>query len=189
MNEHIQITPGAILFKDSQDLVNSSSKWEWGCTWRISLSRFNLLNMVVDQCGHTIECKWMLKRCIQPRLIMEQCCTWRTSSYLHLGIPSETWLWLLTDVIVWMHLNEHQKDVHHQDWLWDHLFWKSKAHFTAWIWVINWTSLMRPIQFFLQSNSTSWEESLKKNIEHSTKSLVLQAMRCMFGRLDSFQED
>jgi len=29
------------------------------------------------------------------------------------------------------------KDAHHQDWLWDHLFWISKAHFTAWIWVMN----------------------------------------------------
>jgi hypothetical protein len=79
---------GAILFKDSQDLVNSSSKWEWWCTWRTSVSRFNLLNMVIDRCGHTIECKWMLKRCTPPRLIVEQCCTWRTSSYLHLGLPS-----------------------------------------------------------------------------------------------------
>jgi hypothetical protein len=29
------------------------------------------------------------------------------------------------------------KDEHHQDWLWDHLFWISNAHFTAWIWVMN----------------------------------------------------
>jgi hypothetical protein len=25
----------------------------------------------------------------------------------------------------------------HQDWLWDHLFWSSNVHFTAWIWVMN----------------------------------------------------
>jgi len=25
----------------------------------------------------------------------------------------------------------------HQDWLWDHLFWSSNAHFTAWIWVMS----------------------------------------------------
>jgi hypothetical protein len=67
----------------------------------------------------------------------KQRCTWGTTSYLHLELPSKTWLWLLTDVIVWMHLNEHWKDAHHQDWLWDYLFWSSKAHFTIWIWVIN----------------------------------------------------
>jgi hypothetical protein len=59
---------GAILFKDSQDLVNSSSKWECCCTWRTYLSGFNLLNMVIDRYGHTTECKWMLKRCTQSGL-------------------------------------------------------------------------------------------------------------------------
>jgi hypothetical protein len=52
--------------------------------------------------------------------------------------------------------------------------------------VINWTSLMMPMHFFSRYDLTSWEESLEKNIEHSTKSLVLQATRCMSGRLDSF---
>jgi hypothetical protein len=68
MNKHIHITLGAILFKDSQDLVNSSNKWECCYTWRTSLSGFNLLNMVIDRCGHTTECKWMLKRCTPLRL-------------------------------------------------------------------------------------------------------------------------
>jgi hypothetical protein len=61
---------GGNIIQDSQDLVNSSSKWEWCCTWRTSLSGFNLLNMVIDRYGHTIECKWMLKRCIPSRLTM-----------------------------------------------------------------------------------------------------------------------
>jgi len=37
--------------------------------------------MAFDWCGHTIECKWMLKRCTPPGLTIEQCCTGRTFSY------------------------------------------------------------------------------------------------------------
>jgi hypothetical protein len=73
----------------------------------------------------------------------------------------------------------------HKDWLWDHLFWSSNAHFTAWIWVITWTSLMMQMHFFSWSDLTSWEESMKKNIKLTTTSLLLQAMRCMSGWLDS----
>jgi hypothetical protein len=74
---------------------------------------------------------------------------------LHISIwvyPLKTWLWLPTDVIAQLYWNECQKDEHHQDWLWDHLLWIIRAHFTAWIWVINWTSLMRLMHFFSQSN-------------------------------------
>ena len=39
----------------------------------------------------------------------KQRCTWRAFHYHQLGLPSETWLWLLTDVIRWVHLNEHRK--------------------------------------------------------------------------------
>jgi len=95
--------------------------------------------------------------------------------------------WLSTDVIT-TSLNESQKCTH-QDWLWDHLFWSSNAHFIAWIWVIKWTSLMMSRHFFPLFDLTSWEESMRKNIEHTTMSLSLQAMRCMSGRLDDFHED
>jgi hypothetical protein len=73
----------------------------------------------------------------------------------------------------------------HQDWLWDHLFWSSNAHFTAWIWVITWTSIMMQMYFFSRSDLTSWEESMEKNFELITMSLLLQSMRCMSGRLGS----
>jgi hypothetical protein len=63
------------------------------------------------------------------------------------------------------------------------------AHFTVWIWVITWTSLMMSRHFFPLSDLTSWEKSMRKNIEHTTMSLSLQAMRCMSGRLDNFHED
>jgi hypothetical protein len=95
----------------------------------------------------------------------------------------------MTNVIASLHWNECQKDAHHQDWLWDHLFWSSNAHFTVWIWVITWTSLMMSRHFFPLSDLTSWEESMRKNIEHTMMSLSLQAMRGMSGRLDDFHED
>jgi len=76
----------------------------------------------------------------------------------------------------------------HQDWLWDHLFWSSNAHFIAWIWVINWTSLMMPMHVFSRSDLTRWEESIEKNIKHTMMSLLRQTMGCMPRWLDSFQE-
>jgi len=52
-----------------------------------------------------------------------------------------------------------------------------------------WTSLMMPMHFLSWSDLTSWEESVEKNIELTTMSLLLQGMRCMSGRLDDFHED
>ena len=73
----------------------------------------------------------------------------------------------------------------HQDWLWDHLFWSSNAHFTAWIWVITWTSLMMPIHFFSKIWLDGWEELFEENIELTTMSLSLQSIRCMSEWRDS----
>jgi len=38
--------------------------------------------------------------------LIEQRCTQSISSYLHLGLSSPTWLWLLNDVIAQLYLNE-----------------------------------------------------------------------------------
>jgi len=48
-----------------------------------------------------------------------------------------------------------------------------------------WTPLMMPMHFFSRSDLTSWEESMVKNFELITMSLLLQSMRCMSGRLGS----
>ena len=34
-------------------------------------------------------------------------------------------------------MNEYQKKAHHKEWLWYHMFWNPKTHFTARIWVMN----------------------------------------------------
>ena len=48
-----------------------------------------------------------------------------------------------------------------------------------------WTSLMMPTHFLSWSDLTSWEESMEKNIELTTMSLLLQGMRSMSGWPDS----
>ena len=45
----------------------------------------------------------------------------------------------------------------HQDLLWDHLFQSLNAHFTVWIWVITWISLMMPKHFIF----TIWFDKLR----------------------------
>ena len=74
----------------------------------------------------------------------------------------------------------------HQDWLWDHLFWSSNAHFTTWIWVTNIIDIVDAFLF------TIWLDELKrtmeKNFELITRSLLLQSMRCMSGWLGSFMK-
>jgi len=82
----------------------------------------------------------------------KQHCTWGTTSYVILGLPPEN-MAMTPDIrhhtiaFEWMF-----KGCTYQDWLWDHLFWSSKAHFTIWIWVINWTSLIIPMHFFSWSD-------------------------------------
>jgi hypothetical protein len=51
-----------------------------------------------------------------------------------------------------------------------------------------WTSLLMPMHFFSRSDLTSWEESMVKNFELITMSLLRQIMRGMSGRLGSFQK-
>jgi len=129
-----------------------------------------------------------------------QCCSKTVCDLVNF---SNTW-WAtlhLKDIFIWGYPLKHSYDSRqmlyavafewmpegcaHQDWLCDHLFWSSNAHFTAWIEVITWTSLMMQMHFFSRSDLTSWEESMEKNIELTTMSLLLQAMRCMSGWLGS----
>ena len=60
--------------------------------------------------------------------IDEQCCTWRAFYYRQLGLPSKTWLWLLTDVIKRVHLNEHLTYARHQDGRWVKAALKEQSH-------------------------------------------------------------
>jgi len=99
----------------------------------------------------------------------KQRCTWRAFHYHQLGLPSETWLWLLTDVIRWVHLNEHRK-MHTTKTDCGTIYSESQKrtspHEHGW-----WTSLMMPTHFLSWSDLTSWEESMEKNIELTTMSL------------------
>jgi len=58
-----------------------------------------------------------------------------------------------------------------------HLFWNPKVHFTAWIWVMN---IIDNAKSFL---CISWFDELRrtmeKNVELTTMSFLLQAMRCV----------
>jgi hypothetical protein len=202
MNEHIQIILGAMLYwrqwcskKDNQwtstfrsywgqccskivhDLVNPVNNRESKDTLEGNLLKHGYRPMWAYSCIRT-----NMKRCTPPRLIAEQCCTWRIMSYYHLQHGYDFWTML-------SHSCEYWKDALTKTDCGTILFWSSKAHFIAWIWVITWTSLMMSRHFFPLSDLTSWEKSLRKNIEHTTMSLSLQAMRCMSGRLDNFHED
>jgi len=56
----------------------------------------------------------------------------------------------------------------HQDWLWDHLFWDSKAHYTAWIWVMNIIDKAKSflfISWFDKPRGIHWEEHRECNKE------------------------
>jgi len=177
MNKHIQIILGAMLFKDSpwsSEPRQQSGKQRY--TWRKSFETW-LSTDVGISCIRT-----NMKRCTPPSLIAEQCCTWRIMSYCHLQHGYDFWTML-------SHSCEYWKDALTKTDCGTILFWSSKAHFIAWIWVIKWTSLMMPLHFFSLSDLTSWEEFMRKTIEHTTMSFSLQAMRCMSGRLDDFHED
>jgi len=108
--------------------------------------------------------------------------------HLHLGLPSPTWLWLLNNVIAYLYLNECWKDAPTKTDCGTICFEAQKTHFTAWIWVIKGTSLIMLTHFSSRSDLTSWKESIEKNTEHTTRRLLLQAMRCVSGRLDSFHK-
>jgi len=59
----------------------------------------------------------------------------------------------------------------HQDWLWDHLFWSSNAHFTAWIWVMNIVDDAKSflfISWFAKPRGIHWEEHRECNKEPFT---------------------
>ena len=61
----------------------------------------------------------------------------------------------------------------HQDWLWDHLFWSSNAHFTAWIWVMNIVDDAKSflfISWFDKPRGIHWEEHRECNKEPFTAS-------------------
>jgi hypothetical protein len=100
---------------------------------------------------------------------------------------AKTWLWRLTYVIRWVHLNEHRKmNITKTDCgtIYSESQMRTSPREYGW-----WTSLRMPTHFLSWSDLTSWEESMEKNIELTTMSLLLQGMRCMSGRLDDFHED
>jgi hypothetical protein len=67
---------------------------------------------------------------------------------------------MLSHDCFWMNVGRMHRT--HLDWPWDHLFWSSNAHFTAWVWEIKATSLMRSRHFFSQFVQMSWEELIEK---------------------------
>jgi len=169
-----------MLFKDSpwsSEPRQQSGKQRY--TWRKSLYRYLLKHgyrpMWAYSCIRT-----NMKRCTPPRLIAEQCCTWRIMSYYHLQHGYNFWTML-------SHSCEYWKDALTKTdcgTIYSESQMRTSPHEYGW-----WTSLMMPTHFHSWSDLTSWEESMRKNIEHTTMSLSLQAMRCMSGRLDNFHED
>jgi len=108
MNEHFLINLGQCCSKTTYDLVNPGRNWEQRCTWRTSLYHHPLKH------GY-----WLMWAC---------CCIWMndekmqttktdcgTRIYLKdIIISSSFETWLLTDMGIWLHLNEYWKDAHHQ---------------------------------------------------------------------------
>jgi hypothetical protein len=74
---------------------------------------------------------------------------------------------------IWMKL----EGCTHQDWLWYHLFWNPKVHFTAWIWVMN--IIDNAKSFLCISLFDELRRTMEKNVELTTMSFLLQAMRCV----------
>ena len=56
----------------------------------------------------------------------KQYCIWGTTSYFHLGVIF--WNMVLTNVIIYLLLNEWRKDAHHQDWLWNNATLEGQSH-------------------------------------------------------------
>jgi hypothetical protein len=86
MNEHIQITPGAILFKNipwSSEIQQQLKTMLHLRDNLVSSSWGYLLKHGSNKCYHIAAFEWMRKRCTPPRLTVEQCYTWRTISYCH----------------------------------------------------------------------------------------------------------
>jgi len=147
MNEHIQIILGTMLFKDSpwsSEPRQQSGKQRY--TWRKSLYRHLLKHGYQPMWAYSCIRMNMEKMCTPPRLIAEQCCTWRIMSYYHLQHGYDFWT-MLSHSCIWMNIGRM-----HSPRLTVGPSWSSKAHFIAWIWVIKWTSLMMPLHFFSQSD-------------------------------------
>jgi len=103
-------------------------------------------NMAIDRCGHTVAFEWISKRCTPPRLTAEQCCTWRTISYCH-PLKHGYRQMSLHNCIEWMSERHPPRRL-----IVGQFVLKPNKHFTAWVWVIKATSLMRPRHFFSQSD-------------------------------------
>ena len=109
----------------------------------------------------------------------------RISSYLHLGLSSPTWLWLLSDVITLLHLNECWKDAPTKTDCGTICFEAqmcTSPYEHGW-----WTSLMMPMHFLSWFDLTNWEESMEKNIKLTTMRLL--ASSWLIDHLDGYWHD
>ena len=165
---------GQCCSKIVHDLVNPVNNRESKDTLEGNLLKHGYRPMWAYSCIRT-----NMKRCTPPRLIAEQCCTWRIMSYYHLQHGYDFWTML-------SHSCEYWKDALTKTDCGTILFWSSKAHFIAWIWAIKWTSLMMPLHFFSLSDLTSWEKNpWRRTLSLQRWALLLQGMRSMSGWLDS----
>jgi len=154
--------------------------WRW--TKDVPEGHFHSIifwNMASNWWGYMNKCNWMVKRCTPPRLIVEQCCTWRIMSYYHLQHGYDFWT-ILSHSCIWMNIGRMHSPRLTVGPSCFEARRRTSPHEYGW-----WTSLMMPMLFLLWSDLTSWEESMEKNIELTTMSLLLQGMRSMSGWPDS----
>ena len=146
MNEHIQIILGAMSFQNSPCSSEPCRQWR---NKDVLEGYFHIIifwNMTSDRWRYMNGCKWMAKRCIPPRLTVEQCCTWRIISYCH-PLKHGYRLTLSHNCIEWMSERHPPRRL-----IVGQLILKLDERFIACVYVIKAASLIRSRHFFSQSD-------------------------------------
>ena len=93
-----------VAFKQIWKRCAHHQDWRW--TKDVPEGHFHSIifwNMASNRWGYMNKCNWMVKRCTPPRLIAEQCCTWRITSYYHLQHGYDFWT-MLSHSCIWMNI-------------------------------------------------------------------------------------
>ena len=180
MNEHIIL--GAMSFQNSPCSNEPCRQWR---NKDVLEGHFHIIifwNMASNRWRYTDECNWMVKRCTPQRLTVEQCCTWRTISYYH---PLKHGYRQMPSQLHWMNVGKAPT-------------LKTDCGTTCFEvrWALHCMSMSDKSSIIDEAEtffSQIWLEELKgiyyeEHWAYNHWASILQAMRCMTGWLNEFQE-